>query len=147
MCLVDLEAQTTLNFTNQALSFLVQDIPWKLLSCSDILYFIWFYGISVFIAAITKSRHSRKSLATCNQAHILKIYSSQMYSNLSHPSLLRLPHLLFPLRFYICHLPCLSHPPWFNHPSILGIEYKWWRSSLCRFLNPIIISPFFYPSM
>jgi len=69
-------------------------------------------------------------LSQMNPVHTFPLYFPKVHSNIIFPSIFRFLSGLFPLvlwpefcmHFYLsCILcPCLSNPPWFDHPNI------WW---------------------
>jgi hypothetical protein len=37
--------------------------------------------------------------------------------------------------FFMCHISCPSHPPWFVHPRNIGWGIQTWSSLLCSVLH------------
>lgn len=77
---------------------------------------------------------------------ILILYSN-LWLDLPYDSCLRgfLTNILYGL--LNSSTPCPSHPPWYNHLTILSKGYELWTSPLCSFLHPPVTSCLIGPNI
>jgi hypothetical protein len=108
-----------------------------------------FYGMTSFITVLTKALHQSLSCIRWIQSTPSYPISIRSIIKLSSCICLGISCGTFPSGFvtklcclalclHACHMPCQSHPPWFNYPN--NSEYKPRSSSLFSFLQPPVTS-------
>jgi hypothetical protein len=113
-------------------------------ACQRISCFL--YGTRGLIIVFTKARHRnlfwtrRIAFAPSIPICLRSIFMLSSHLRIGLPRRLLLSGLptktpLTPLHSDACYMSHPPHPPWLNHLTILGEEYRLWNSSLCNFLH------------